>query len=88
MAETDLFAYQDALTRASRDIHARCGTDINLLWDEGRLEINAPSHRLKIWNGLGSIEADLAHEDLIGGGTGYQRFLDGIVSAVKRKLVI
>lgn len=88
MTSEDLFAYQDTLTRAVKDIHDRCGPDINVLWDSGRVTMVTATHHVKVWNGLGSVELQIEHDDLAAGGPAYQRFLEKIASAAKEKLTL
>jgi len=88
MTTEDFFAYQDLLARAVKDIHARCGEAIDILWDGGRVTPVHGMHHLMIWNGLGSIDAEIRHEDLAAGGAVYRQFLDEVESAVKDKLTV
>lgn len=88
MMTEDFFAYQDLLARAVKDIHARCGDSINVLWDRGRVSPVHGTHRMRIWNGLGSIDAEIRHDDLLARGANYQRFLEDIESAVKDRLTL
>lgn len=88
MTSEDLFAYQDTLSRAVKDIHGCCGPDINVLWDGGRVAMVSGTHHVKVWNGLGSVELPIEHADLAARGPAYQRFLDKIAAAVKEKLTL
>ncbi|HEX6006933.1 MAG TPA: hypothetical protein VFY80_03165 [Burkholderiales bacterium] len=88
MKTEDFFAYQDLLARAVNDIHARCGNAIDVLWDRGRLTPVHGTHQVRIWNGLGAIDAEIPHSDLAAGGVAYQRFLEHIETAVKDRLTV
>jgi len=88
MTTEDFFAYQDLLARAVKDIHARCGDAVDVLWDRGRISPVHGMHHVMIWNGLGSIDAEIRHDDLVAGGAVYQRFLEEIEAAVKDKLTV
>lgn len=84
----DLFAYQDTIVRATKDIHRRCGIDFNILWDNGKFEMVTGTHAVKVWNGLGSVNLQIEHDDLVERGAAYQLFLDKVASAVKEKLTL
>jgi len=88
MKSQDLFAYQDLISRATKDIHDRCDVDLSILWDQGKLEPVAGTHTVKVWNGLGSVDFQIEHDDLAQHGTAYRLFLEKVVSAVKRKLTL
>lgn len=88
MTSEDLFLYQDEITRATKDIHDRCRGDISILWDDGKLTMVTGTHRVKVWNGLGSVDFELTHDDLVERGAAYQRILDQVASAVKAKLTL
>lgn len=88
MTIEDLFLHQDEIAYATKDIHERCAGDVNILWDDGKLTIVTGTLRVKVWNGLGSLDFELKHDDLVERGAAYQRFLDRIASAVKAKLTL
>ncbi len=88
MTSEDLFLYQDEIAYATKDIHDRCAGEVSILWDDGKLAMVTGSHRVKVWNGLGSVDFELKHDDLVERGAAYQRFLDRIASAVKAKLTL
>lgn len=88
MRNEDLFHYQDTLMRVTHDIHERCGVDVSVLWDDGKLSMVTGRHRVKVWNGLGSLEFEVEHEDLVQRGAGYQRFLDNVATMVRQKLSV
>lgn len=88
MKSQDLFAYQDLISSATKDIHDRCDVDLSILWDDGKLEPVAGTHTVKVWNGLGSVNFQIEHDDLVQYGAAYQLFLEKVVSAVKQKLTL
>ena len=88
MKSQDLFAYQDLISRATKDVHDRCDVDLNILWDDGKLEPVAGTHTVKIWNGLGSVSFQIGHDNLVDGGAAYRLFLEKVASTVKRKLTL
>ncbi|OGA48302.1 MAG: hypothetical protein A3F74_14235 [Betaproteobacteria bacterium RIFCSPLOWO2_12_FULL_62_58] len=88
MKRQDLFAYQDLISRATKDIHDRCDVDLSILWDDGKLEPVAGTHTVKVWNGLGSVSFQIEHDDLVDSGAAYRLFLEKVVSAVKQKLTL
>jgi hypothetical protein len=45
-------------------------------------------HRVKIWNGLGSLYFLISHRDLVEGGSGYRRFLDDLSATVNHRLTL
>lgn len=88
MTSEDLFLYQDEITRATKDIHDRCGGDVSILWDDGKLAMVTGTHRVKVWNALGSVDFTVKHGDLVERGAAYQGFIDRIASVVKAKLTL
>lgn len=88
MKTEDFFAYQDLLARAVKDIHSRCGKGIDVLWDRGRVTPVHGMHHVMIWNGLGSVDAEIRHEELVAAGAVYQKFLGDIEAAVNSKLTV
>ena len=88
MIRHDLFAYQDLISRATKDIHDRCDVELSILWDNGKLEPVAGTHTVKVWNGLGSVNFQIEHADLLDSGAAYRLFLEKVVSAVKQKLTL
>jgi hypothetical protein len=85
--ENRLF-YQEAIARATKDIHNACRIEIDLLWDEGTSYTADAMHRVKIWNGLGSLYFLISHRDLVEGGSGYRRFLDDLSATVNHRLTL
>ena len=88
MMKTDLLAYEDALTRATKDIHARCVPGINVLWDDGHYGLARDIHKVRIWNGLGSVELEIMHDNLMARGDAYRHFLDRAAAAAQQKLTL
>lgn len=88
MNNQDLFAYQDLIMRATRDIHDRCKIELSILWDDGKWERVTGTHTVKVWNGLGSAAFQIEHDDLVQSGAAYRQFLDKVASAVERKLTL
>ena len=76
MTKQDLFAYQDTMAAATKDIHAICaGLDISVLWDDGKLGMVTGTHKVKVWNNLGSVEFLIDHDDVLERGNSYKGFL-------------
>lgn len=81
-------AWEEALTKATRDIHARCPTEVTVLWDDGSIPMVGGTHTARIWNGLGSFELEIEHHDLMVRGEAYRRFLDQVEAMARRKLTL
>ena len=79
-------SYQDAIARATKDIHDKCNVEMDLLWDDGKSHIGDSLHRIKIWNGLGSLYFLISHPDLVEGGSAYRQFLEDLSAAVNYRL--
>lgn len=88
MTTYDVFAGQDETARATKDIHARCGAGFDVLWDNGKFPVAMRIHKVKIWNGLGSVELKVTHDDLVERGATYWSFIDQVASAVKQRLTV
>ncbi len=85
----DLFAYQETMANVTRDIHqASSGAEISVLWDEGRMTMVTGVHKVRVWNNLGSVEFQIAHDDLLEGGNAYQGFLALIALQIGKKLAM
>ncbi len=81
-------AGQDAITQATRDIHERCKVEIDLLWDDARSHGDGVMHKVKVWNGLGSLYRLVSDRDLVERGDAYRRFLDELAETVNRSLTV
>lgn len=81
-------AGQDAILQATRDIHQRCDVEFNLLWDDGKSHGDGGVHKLKVWNGLGSLYRLVSDHALLERGAAYRRFLDELTEAVDRSLSV
>jgi hypothetical protein len=81
-------AGQDAITQATKDIHERCKAEIDLLWDDGRSHGDGDMHKVKVWNGLGTLYRLVSDRDLVERGDAYRRFLDEFAEAVNRSLTL
>jgi hypothetical protein len=88
MTDTDLLAYQDEIARATKDLHARCAVEVNVLWDGGRFGMVTGTHKVRIWNGLGSVELEITHDNLVARGEAYRHFLDRAAAAAHQKLAL
>ena len=86
MTAENRLSYQDAIVRATKDIHDKCKVEIDLLWDDGKSFTGDSMHRIKIWNGLGSLYFLISHPDLVEGGSAYRQFLDDLSVAVNHRL--
>ena len=84
----DLLAFEGELKRASKDIHERCGVDLNILWDDGKYRMTGATHEVKVWNGLGTVHFQIGHGDLMERGNAYRLFLEKVASDVRQKLVV
>lgn len=81
-------AGRDAIAQATKDIHERCKTEIDLLWDDGGSHGDGDMHKVKVWNGLGSVYRIVPHRDLVERGPAYGRFLDELAEAVNHRLAV
>lgn len=88
MKASEVVSYQDAITLATQDLHHRCEIEIDLLWDDGTWHIADSMHKVKVWNGLGSIEYLISHRDLLERGEPYSRFLEDLSAAVNQRLTL
>ncbi len=88
MTAQDLVSYQDAITLATQDIHDRSEIEIDLLWDDGTSHIADSMHKVRVWNGLGSIEYLISHCDLVERGDSYRQFLEDLSAAVNQRLTL
>jgi hypothetical protein len=88
MTSTDLFSYQDEMLRATRDIHERCGVEVNVLWDDGKFGAVTGIHKIRVWNGLGSVDLEITHDNLMARGDAYRHFLDRAAAAARQKLTL
>ena len=88
MTSQDSVAYGDLIMRATKDIHDHCDVDLNVLWDDGKLELVAGTHTVKVWNGLGSVNFQIEHRDLVEHGAAYRLFLAKLAAAVKQQLTL
>jgi hypothetical protein len=87
MTKQDLFAYQDTMAGVTRDIHDACaGMEISVLWDDGKLRMVTGSHKVKVWNNLGSVEFHVDHGDLLERGDAYKGFLTLIAGRIRKGL--
>ena len=77
---------QYAIAKATTDIHDKCKVEIDLLWDDGRSHIADSMHKVKVWNGLGSLECVISHRDLLERGIAYREFLENLSAAVNHRL--
>src|SRR4029434_8893810 len=76
MTPDNLPSYGQAIALASKDIHERCDVEVNLLWDDGKMHSADSMHKVRVWNGLGSLEYLIAHRDLLERGSAYRQFLE------------
>jgi hypothetical protein len=81
-------AGQDAIAQATRDIHERCQAEIDLLWDDGRSHGDGAMHKVRVWNGLGSLYRLVSDRALLERGDAYRGFLDELAEAVNRSLSV
>ena len=81
-------AGQDALQQATHDIHERCKAEIDLLWDDGRAHGDGEMHKVKVWNGLGTLYRLVSDRTLAERGDAYTRFIDELSEAVNRSLTV
>jgi hypothetical protein len=88
MTTQSTLAGQDAIAQATRDIHQRCKVEIDLLWDDGRSHGDGAMHKVKVWNGLGSLYRLVPHRDLVERTPAYGRFLDELAEAVDQRLTV
>ena len=88
MTSTDPFSYQDAMMRATKDIHERCVSEVNVLWDDGKFGRVTGTHKVRIWNGLGSVDLEITHDNLVARGEAYRHFLDRAATAARQKLAL
>ena len=88
MTSTDLFAYQDAMMRATKDVHDRCAAEVSVLWDDGKFGMVTGTHKVRIWNGLGSVELEITHDNLMARGDAYRHFLERAAAAAHQKLAL
>ena len=87
MTKQDLFAYQDTMADATKDIHKTCaGLDISVLWDDGKLGMVTGNHKVKVWNNLGSVEFNIDHDDVLERGIAYKGFLTLIGMRIRKEL--
>src|SRR4029453_19681036 len=86
MTPDNLPSYGQAIALASKDIHERCDVEVNLLWDEGKMHSADSMHKVRVWNGLGSLEYLIAHRDLLERGSAYRQFLEELAAAVHQRL--
>jgi hypothetical protein len=87
MTKQDLFAYQDTMAGVTRDIHNACaGMEIAILWDDGKIRMVTGSHKVKVWNNLGSVEFHVDHDDLLERGDAYKGFLTLIAARIRKGL--
>ena len=87
MTKQDLFAYQDTMAGATKDIHNTCaGLDISVLWDDGKLGMVTGTHKVKVWNNLGSVEFHIDHNDVVERGIAYKGFLMLIATRIQKEL--
>ena len=80
--------YRQIIDATTAAIHGLCGSDINILWDDGSTDVDLQVHPLKIWNGLGSLEFSVRHVDLEEKGHAYAGFLALVAAKVKSKLML
>jgi hypothetical protein len=88
MTVQSLLSSRGSITQATKDIHERCKAEIDLLWDDGRSHGDSAMHKVKVWNGLGSLYRLVSDRDLMERGDAYQRFLDELAEAVNRSLTV
>jgi hypothetical protein len=88
MTDTDLFTYQDAMMRATKEIHERCVSEVNVLWDDGKFGMVTGTHKVRIWNGLGSVDLEITHDNLVGRDQAYRHFLERAAAAARQKLAL
>ena len=81
-------ASQAAIAQATRDIHERCKVEIDLLWDDARSHGDGVMHKVKVWNGLGSLYRLVSDRDLVERGEAYRRFLEELAEAADRSLTV
>lgn len=81
-------AGQDAIAQATKDIHERCKAEIDLLWDDGKSHGDGAMHKVRVWNGLGTLYRLISDSDLVEHGDAYRRFLDELAEAVNRSLTL
>ena len=87
MTKQDLFAYQDTMAAATKDIHDTCkGLDISVMWDDGKLGMVTGTHKVKVWNNLGSVEFHIDHNDVLERGNAYKGFLIMMTTKIKKDL--
>ena len=87
MTKQDLFAYQDTMAAATKDIHHTCeGLDISVLWDDGKLGMVTGAHKVKVWNDLGSVELRIDHDDILERGNAYKGFLTLLATRIQKGL--
>jgi len=86
--QNPIFQDNEAIAQATKDIHERCQAEVNLLWDEGKSHPAGTTHKLKIWNGLGSLHYQVEHRDLVERDTAYRLFLDDLTWAVNARLTL
>ena len=79
-------SYQEAIALASKDIHERCHVEVDILWDDGKMHTGDPMHKVRVWNGLGSLEYLVEHCDLVERGSAYGQFLKDLAAAVNGRL--
>ena len=88
MTTQSTLAGQDAIAQATKEIHERCKAEIDLLWDDGRSHGDGAMHKVRVWNGLGTLYRLISHSDLVEHGDAYRRFLDELAEAVNRSLTV
>ena len=87
MSKQDLFAYQDTMAGATKDIHEACaGMEISVMWDDGKARMVTGTHKVKVWNNLGSVKFQIDHDDLLNKGNSYKGFLILIAQRIKNEL--
>ena len=87
MNTLDMFAYQEAMAGVTKDIHDACpGTEISVLWDDGKLRMVTGIHKLRVWNNLGTVDFSVDHHDLLEKGNSYKGFLALVAARVHKGL--
>ena len=88
MTDKDQVAYREVMKRTTKDLHDRCGVDLNILWDDGKLVHVDGFHKVKLWNGLGAFHYQVEHRNLMERGAAYRQFLEDVAAAVKQRLTV
>lgn len=87
MKSQDLFAYQATMADATKDIHSACGNvELSILWDDGKIGMVTGTHKVRIWNALGSAEFQITHDELLAQGNAYKGVLAMIAATASKKM--